>query len=556
MSVPNFAHDFKVCVGSGEPLVRVDAADPDEAAEAVIKLCRPLGWAVLHWDAAKGLTLAGPDGRLVDVPPEMQLAAAGPVPPLRTVLNNLLARLEPAEGRAPAPSEKPIVLLARNFHLTYAQAPEQTAALLSHLTPAMEAGNWHLVVPLAPGVRLPDPLPEMFHTVARELPGADERVKILVEAFEDLEKRPPGEVAAIADQLSGLTPRQVKTVAAASRVAGRPYDLDFLSRRKLETVNREGLVAVMPPDGSFADLKGVDGVRDIVVPLLEGSKQGVGPDRERAKGILLFGPPGTGKTMITRAVGAATNRLAVAADPGLLMGGLVGDTERNTRKLFQMIKALAPVIVVMDEIGKVMPQNRPQGDSGVSSRLLGSFLKFMSECEDDVFWIFAGNEDVLDLNSAFLRAGRNDLKFYVGEPTPFARADIWKLYLRRYFRGDGEPEDPTKALLSAEDGDVARELCHGPERKLCPIDDDKWTGAEIQSCCRLAALMGCGLAKASTLISPVYKLDSQVMSKMYNHAKGIGAIDAATGRVVGDPAEIVNRPRRRTRAVSGSPLDN
>jgi hypothetical protein len=78
--------------------------------------------------------------------------------------------------------------------------------------------------------------------------------------------------------------------------------------------------------------------------------------------------------------------------PGNWMGSLVGDTERMTRKGFQIIRAHAPCVAVIDEVEKVMPSSRGgDRDGGVGARMEGTFLTEMNDIQEPVFWCFNGN---------------------------------------------------------------------------------------------------------------------------------------------------------------------
>lgn len=148
------------------------------------------------------------------------------------------------------------------------------------------------------------------------------------------------------------------------------------------------------------------------------------------KGVALIGPPGTGKSVCSKAVASILNLLLVRVDLGRLFGSLVGQTEARTRTMLKELEAMAPCIVWVDEVDKAGLSSGANGDSGVSSRLLGSLLTHMSENESGLFWIFTANRTE-NLPSEFLRKGRLDEVFSVLPPTWAERRQIFDIHLSK-----------------------------------------------------------------------------------------------------------------------------
>lgn len=148
------------------------------------------------------------------------------------------------------------------------------------------------------------------------------------------------------------------------------------------------------------------------------------------KGVALIGPPGTGKSVCSKAVAFILNLPLVRVDLGRLFGSLVGQTEARTRTMLKELEAMAPCIVWVDEVDKAGLSSGANGDSGVSSRLLGSLLTHMSENESGLFWIFTANRTE-NLPSEFLRKGRLDEVFSVLPPTWAERRQIFDIHLSK-----------------------------------------------------------------------------------------------------------------------------
>ena len=104
------------------------------------------------------------------------------------------------------------------------------------------------------------------------------------------------------------------------------------------------------------------------------------------KGVFLTGVSGAGKSLSAYALGNEVNRPVLKLDVGALMGGVVGQTEANTRAVLRKAVAMAPCILMIDEVEKALAGVGSSGksDSGVKAGLFGTFLTFMNHRTADV----------------------------------------------------------------------------------------------------------------------------------------------------------------------------
>ena len=132
-------------------------------------------------------------------------------------------------------------------------------------------------------------------------------------------------------------------------------------------------------------------------------------------GVLLHGPPGTGKTMLGRAVANLSNVQFMAVSGPEFLSKWVGESERAVRELFQRAQELAPVVVFFDEFDAIGRQRDGQGGSHHASSVVAQLLTLMDGLsgQDEIYFMASTNQiDLVD--RAFLRPGRFDTTVFVG----------------------------------------------------------------------------------------------------------------------------------------------
>jgi proteasome-associated ATPase len=263
---------------------------------------------------------------------------------------------------------------------------------------------------------------------------------------------------------------------------------------KLERPEVEELVLEEVPDITYEDVGGLEDqiemIRDTVeLPYLHRDLFRE-YQLEPPKGILLYGPPGCGKTLIAKAV---ANSLAKkvserTGNPDVrsyflnikgpeLLNKWVGETERQIRMIFQRAKEKSdegvPVIVFFDEMDSLFRTRGTGISSDVESTIVPQLLSELDGVEalKNVVVIGASNrEDLID--PAILRPGRLDVKIKINRPNPAAATEIFRIYLTDETPLDPtetEARDKTEAILSMIDDTVADMYSEDKENEFLEV---------------------------------------------------------------------------------------
>jgi SpoVK/Ycf46/Vps4 family AAA+-type ATPase len=196
-------------------------------------------------------------------------------------------------------------------------------------------------------------------------------------------------------------------------------------------------IPVERPTLSFSDIAGLEDVKeDIRLKMIYPFSHPEAAARykiRRGGGILLWGPPGTGKTMMARAVAGEIDAAFFTVKPSEIMSKWVGDSEQNIEALFKTARSHERSIIFIDEIEALIPSRRGESGSPIMKRLVPQILAelegFGTSDENPLLFIGATNEP-WSLDPAVLRPGRFDEKVYVGLPDRPARRKILELNLK------------------------------------------------------------------------------------------------------------------------------
>ncbi|KAJ8608807.1 hypothetical protein CTAYLR_009350 [Chrysophaeum taylorii] len=441
-----------------------DVAGADEAARVAIEsVIEPMRHAGLY----EALKISGPRGVLVHGPPGCGKTLVGraiageacdegitfvevsgaDLASRRDVDRDMRRVFEAARDAAPC------VLFLDDLDAVLGKEAKRVSATLCSCLDGLD-GSRVAVVGAATAVEVVDPRLRRFGRLEREIalsaPNARGREAVLRHLIARL-----GRVAddVVASRFARVTPGWVgadlaalvseagacavrRHVAGAATLEVTGADLEAARERVAPSFCRAGFAA--SPNVSWTDVGALADVRDelacaILAPIAD-------PDKFSAlgvplpAGVLLYGPPGCGKTLLAKALATESCANFVAIKGPELLDKYVGESERAVRGVFSRARASAPCIVFFDEIDALCPRRSETNDSNsaVTDRVVNQLLTELDglDARGQVYVVAATNRPEL-LDPALLRPGRVDKLLLVPLPSKRDRTDILRALTSR-----------------------------------------------------------------------------------------------------------------------------
>ena len=480
----------------------IQSFEHEDALREIAQMCHDQDWKLAVWDVAQGLQIPGSE----------QPADAGGSDPLAAIRSiNALA----------SPESSAILVLA-NFH-RFLNSAEVIQTLAHQITLGKQSRTF--IVVLSPVVQVPTELEKLFVVLEHDLPSRDQLEEIARGiATEDGELPEGDDLETVLDAAAGLTRYEAEGAFSLSLVRHQAVRPESVWELKAGMLKKSGLLSLHRGSESFTNLGGLEALKSFCLRAMR--RQGHQDPLKRPRGVLLLGVPGTGKSAFSKALGAETGRPTLILDVGALLGSLVGQTEQNIRQALRIADAMQPAVLMIDEVEKALSGGASSGstDSGVSARLFGTVLTWLNDHESDVFTICTCN-DISKLPPEFSRSERFDGVWFLDLPSVRQKTAIWDIYLHLFGLDSKQPK---------------------------PVDAD-WTGAEVRSCSRLAALLDVPLVEAAQNVVPVAKTAQESVERLRTWASG-RCLDADRGGIYSrSPSSGTAKPRRK---VNRDPSNN
>jgi ATP-dependent 26S proteasome regulatory subunit len=424
------------------PVVAIDSPAPEELStvETILReVAQPLDLPVFIWDLGRGLQQAKLDDEMgIETEPTEFRPGNDPV-------LEMLDYIEQYEGRG--------LFILLDLHSFLCGNPllcGERRDLLSitrrikNLAFTLKQTRKRLIL-LGQSMKLPEDFTGLIYEINMPLPHATTIADLiqsylanLQQLFHDKHKTlvvnlNGAEQARLIRAAQGLTEGEIRDALRLAAVRDERIDAttaELLDDFKIRKLKKYQVEFSAPPD---VEVGGLDQVKQWFKERTElFSDEASQANLQPPKGILLFGIPGTGKSLISKTIGHLWNVPVLSVDMGAVYSSLVGESEANLSTILKTAEALAPCVLFIDELEKALAgTGTNSGDSGVGQRLLGKLLTWMAEKTAPVFVIATANY-IDGIPPEFTRKGRFDEVFFVDLPQKSERAQILGIHLARY----------------------------------------------------------------------------------------------------------------------------
>jgi hypothetical protein len=445
------ASDVQALLRARSPLLWIVTREEARVERHLVEAAAAASYVPRTWDVAQGVTAIGGA--------RQNIGGAD----LGETLNAIGAR---ASATASAPERGVWILRDATPWLEGLPGAQPNRQLrnLARSLPASPRDRAQAVIVLTTSAKVPAELAGHATVIEWPLPDRAEIAAILDATLaalpEDIRDSaaPNGARDAAIDAAVGLTGDEAQSTYAKSLVQLRKIDPTLVSSEKKRVIARERVLEWYDPiPGGIDAVGGLEPLKGWL-----SARKGAYSKAARAyglpspKGILLVGPPGTGKSLTAKAVATSWQVPLLKVDLGALKSKFVGESEANLRKAFNVIETVGRCVVWFDEVEKALAgATQGAADGGVSSDALGAILTWMQERQGEAFVVATAN-DAASLPPELLRKGRFDEVFFIDLPNQGERAAVLKTALKA--NGRSTVKIDADKLVQATDGWTGSEI--------------------------------------------------------------------------------------------------
>ncbi|MBR1753401.1 AAA family ATPase [bacterium] len=374
--------------------------------------------------------------------------------------------------------DKDSLFILYDFHVFFGnkQRPADAAIVrsLRDLIPTLKANTVRKnIIFISPELNIPDTLQKDIAIYDFSLPKLEDikahlNKMILTNKRINVSNLTEDDKDKLCKAALGLTMQEAENAFALTMVNNGKLDKDdigIILEEKMQVIRKTGMLEYVESDLGINDIGGLDNLKKWLL-----KRSNAWSERAKKycipapKGVLVTGVPGCGKSLTAKAMSTIWQLPLLRLDIGKIFSGIVGSSEENMRKAISTVEAVAPAILWVDEIEKGLSNSCSNNDSGVSSRIFGTFLTWMQEKTAPVFVIATAN-NIDRLPPELLRKGRFDEIFFVDLPTLKERKEIFKVHLERRLKdeevcADVKPDDEEfiSSLAKMSEGFIGSEI--------------------------------------------------------------------------------------------------
>lgn len=396
-----FIDSLNACISAGVPAVAVTSHEWERISKEISTLAESRNIEYLTWDHADGLKM---NGDILAVPND-------PVNMLRKITEEQM-------------SDCIIHFINFNQALKHPTIQQMLRNLLGYC----KTNGITLVFTSVSG-DIPPELEKEIIVLDFELPDKEAIQNIISSLgdFEESELYPKLVEAAV-----GLTMSEAENMIALALAKNglqiTPEVISEVKKQKAQILKKSGVLELIEPE----DIPSIGGLDQLKMWMWERGKAFTPEAREFGlpypKGCLVFGIPGTGKSLFAKAVAKQLGFPLLALQN--VLDKYVGESEKRMKEALKFAEHMAPAVLWLDEVEKFFAGVGVNSDSGVSTRVFGQFLSWLQETTAPVFVVATAN-NIAVLPPELLRKGRFDEIWFVDLPGQKEREEIFKIHISR-----------------------------------------------------------------------------------------------------------------------------
>ncbi len=419
-------HDLIEAIKAKNTLVFVETTEEEELAGVIKNVCRVINYGLVEWN---------PIDNYKDITPQNVVK---PLAPMSTI-SDLFLML--GEIGSKSNNNRAVYFIKDiSFFIHQTTQRENLAVLvrnLKNLKYSLKNTDKTIIV-CGRRFDLPAELEDDFKIIQHKRPDEKLLNDIFIDfiASNNLSKHVSAnqeQINEIVKSAKGLTADQFRDCIALSLIKNGNIGiktLDEVLENKKQIIRKRGILEYIDESVSMTEVGGLDNIKDWI---RKRQKAFMPAAREKGlpepKAILVFGVPGTGKSLVAKAISSVWRRPILRFDIGRVFGSFVGESDRNLREALATAESVAPCILWIDELEKAFAG--ASGGHETTVRVLGNFLTWMQEKQSEIFIVATAN-DITQLPAEYLRKGRFDELFFVGLPNRRELKEIIEIQLKKY----------------------------------------------------------------------------------------------------------------------------
>lgn len=406
----SFLNEFILLLKARYPILYISTYE-EERLEYIIKYCtkKYVSRTYYSWDYVDGY-----QGN----PNDTGFAAKNPLAALE-----FIERISPDTGAIFVLKDYEVFL--KDFSIT---------RKLKNLARSLKTQPKNIII-VSSEITIPDTLREFVTVIDFPLPTYKEIQEELERLMNSLKQEISDELLVnLTTACQGLSLERIRRVL--SKVIAQSGSIEISTPKlildeKKQIIQQTQLLEFVITNNSLTDLGGLDNFKD----WLKLRSEAFLPDAKEyglpyPKGLLLVGVQGTGKSLAAKTVAKEWNLPLLRLDFGRLFASLIGQSESRVRQMIQIAESLSPCVLWVDEIDKAFAGIQSSGDSGTTSRVLATFLTWLSEKVSPVFVVATAN-NITWIPAEIIRKGRFDEVFFLSLPTKEEREAIFEVHLKK-----------------------------------------------------------------------------------------------------------------------------